>query len=125
MKVWPIITLGALIWGSTLADPHSVGREGKPHPRHHLSEFDPDDFVAPNMPHRPVTMAFREVFAKLLNEETDWSAPESNKRLLKPRLTPTTAKTPARSCSGQRTIPTIPACRLPAGAIPMRSLIIR
>ena len=77
MKVWPIITLGALIWGSTLADPHSVGREGKPHPRHHLSEFDPDDFVAPNMPHRPVTMAFREVFQKLLNEETDWSAPEN------------------------------------------------
>ena len=62
--------------GSTLADPHSVGREGKPHPRHHLSEFDPDDFVAPNMPHRPVTMAFREVFAKLLNDETEWSAPE-------------------------------------------------
>ena len=76
MKVWPIITLVGLIWGSTLADPHSVGREGKPHPRHHLSEFDPDDFIAPNMPHRPVTMAFREVFQKLLNEETDWSAPD-------------------------------------------------
>ena len=35
------------------------------------------------------------------------------------------AKTPARSCSGPRTTPTLPACRSPAGAIPTPSLIIR
>ena len=34
------------------------------------------------MPHRPVTMAFREVFQKLLNEETDWSAPDGTRRSL-------------------------------------------
>ena len=123
-EVWPIITLGALIWGSTLADPHSVGREGKPHPRHHLSEFDPDDFIAPNMPHRPVTMAFREVFQKLLNEETDWSAPDGKKAVAVLTAMATTAKTPARSCSGPQTIPTLPACRSPAGAIPTRSLCL-
>lgn len=77
MKVWPIITLGALLYGSTFSDGMGVKRGSHPPARHHTSEFDPDDFIAPNQPHRPVTMAFREVFAKLLNEETDWSAPES------------------------------------------------
>ena len=48
-----------------------VGRESNPHP--HRSTLT-RDFA---QPHRPVTMAFREVFAKLLNEETDWSAPEN------------------------------------------------
>ena len=72
MKVWPIITLAGLIYGSTLADPKGVGRESNPHP-HHASSLDAD-FA---QPHRPVTMTFREVFAKLLNEETDWSAPEN------------------------------------------------
>ena len=33
MKVWPIITLVGLIYGSTLADPKGVGRESNPHPR--------------------------------------------------------------------------------------------
>lgn len=71
MKVWPIITLAGLIYGSTLADPKGVGRESNPHP--HRSTLD----AAFAQPHRPVTMTFREVFAKLLNEETDWSAPEN------------------------------------------------
>jgi hypothetical protein len=75
MKVWPIITLVGLIYGSTLADPKGVGRESNPHP--HRSSLDAEVAADFAQPHRPVTMAFREVFAKLLNEETDWSAPES------------------------------------------------
>src|SRR5579864_6952415 len=77
MKVWPIITLGALIWGASVSDGMNVGRESNPHPRlHHDDTLDAEvaAYFAP--PHRPVTMAFREVFAKLLNEETDWSAPD-------------------------------------------------
>ena len=77
MKVWPIITLGALLYGSTFSDSRNVGRESNPHP--HRSMIDAEiaaDFAPVNMPHRPVTMAFREVFAKLLNDETEWSAPE-------------------------------------------------
>ena len=74
MKVWPIITLVGLIYGSTLADPKGVGRESNPHP--HRSTLDAEVAADFAQPHRPVTMAFREVFAKLLNEETDWSAPD-------------------------------------------------
>ena len=74
MKVWPIITLVGLIYGSTLADPKGVGRESNPHP--HRSSLDAEVAADFAQPHRPVTMAFREVFAKLLNEETDWSAPD-------------------------------------------------
>ena len=74
MKVWPIITLVGLIYGSTLADPKGVGRESNPHP--HRSSLDAEVAADFAQPHRPVTMAFREVFQKLLNEETDWSAPD-------------------------------------------------
>ena len=74
MKIWPIITLVGLIYGSTLADPKGVGRESNPHP--HRSTLDAEVAADFAQPHRPVTMAFREVFAKLLNEETDWSAPD-------------------------------------------------
>lgn len=77
MKVWPIITLGALLYGSTFSDSHNVGRESNPHPSHHRSTLDAEVAADFAQPHRPVTMAFREVFAKLLNEETDWSAPEN------------------------------------------------
>ena len=123
MKVWPIITLVGLLYGASVSDSHNVGRESNPHP--HRSTLDAEVAADFAQPHRPVTMAFREVFAKLLNEETDWSAPDASKRPLKPKLTPTMAKTPARSCSGPRTIPTLLACRSPAGAIPTPSLIIR
>ena len=75
MKIWPIITLVGLIYGSTLADPKGVGRESNPHP--HRSTLNAEVAADFAQPHRPVTMAFREVFAKLLNEETDWSAPEN------------------------------------------------
>ena len=77
MKVWPIITLGALLYGSSFSDGMGVPRGNKPPPRHHASEFDPDDFVAPNQPHRVATMAFREIFAKLMAEQTEWTAPDS------------------------------------------------
>ena len=74
MKIWPIITLVGLIYGSTLADPKGVGRESNPHP--HRSTLDAEVAADFAQPHRPVTMAFREVFQKLLNDETDWSAPD-------------------------------------------------
>ena len=74
MKVWPIITLGALLYGSSFSDSHNVGRESNPHP--HRSTLDAEVAADFAQPHRPVTMAFREVFAKLLNDETDWSAPD-------------------------------------------------
>ena len=78
MKVWPIITLVGLLYGASVSDSHNVGRESNPHPLRHRSTLDAK--VATDMKdfgvvHRPVTMTFREVFAKLLNEETDWSAP--------------------------------------------------
>jgi PEP-CTERM motif len=76
MKVWPIITLGALIWGASISDGMNVKRESNPHPRLHHNTLDAEVAADFAPPHRPVTMAFREVFAKLLNEETDWSAPE-------------------------------------------------
>ena len=83
MKVWPIITLVGLIWGASVSDGMNTQRESNPHPLHHrASSLDAevaDDMKAFDHPvvHRPVTMAFREVFQKLLNEETDWSAPEN------------------------------------------------
>ena len=77
MKVWPIITLGALIWGASVSDSRNVGRESNPHPLRHRSSLDAEVAADFAQPHRPVTMAFREVFQKLLNEETDWSAPEN------------------------------------------------
>ena len=42
----------------------------------HRSTLDAEVAADFAQPHRPVTMAFREVFQKLLNEETDWSAPD-------------------------------------------------
>ena len=77
MKVWPIITLGALLYGASYSDGMNTKRESAPHP--HRSMIDAElaaDMKAFEPPHRPVTMAFREVFAKLLNEQTEWTAPE-------------------------------------------------
>ena len=82
MKVWPIITLGVLIWGSFYADSQNVGRESKPHPHPHLTlEGNLDAEVADDMkdfgrPHRVASIPFQSIFAKMLAEETDWSAPE-------------------------------------------------
>ena len=79
MKVWPIITLVGLLYGASVSDSHNVGRESNPHPHRSTLDAEVAAFFAP--PHRPVTMAFREVFQKLLNEETDWSAPESKQAI--------------------------------------------
>ena len=80
MKIWPIVTLIGLFYGSMYADGMNTKRESNPH-RHLTLKGNLDAEIEADMkgigqPHRPVTMAFREVFAKLLNEETDWSAPE-------------------------------------------------
>ena len=53
MKVWPIITLVGLIYGSTLADPKGVGGENNPHP--HRSTLDAEVAADFAQPHRPVT----------------------------------------------------------------------
>ena len=77
MKVWPIITLGALLYGASYSDGQSTKRESAPHP--HRSTLDAevaDAMKAFNPPHRPVTMAFREMFAKLLADQTEWAVPE-------------------------------------------------
>jgi PEP-CTERM motif len=76
MKIWPIVTLGALLYGGTYSDALNTQRESNPHPARHRSSLDAEVAAFFAQPHRPVTMAFREVFAKLLNEETDWSAPD-------------------------------------------------
>lgn len=75
MKIWPIITLGALLYGSTFSDGMGVPR-GSPPVRHHASEFDPDDFIAPNQPHRVASMTFRSFFAQMLQDQTEWTAPQ-------------------------------------------------
>ena len=77
MKVWPIITLGVLLYGSSFSDSRNVGRESNPHPHRSMIDAEVADAMkAFEPPHRPVTMAFREVFAKLLADQTEWTAPE-------------------------------------------------
>ena len=71
-----------------------------------------------------MTMAFREVFAKLLNEETDWSAPE-NKATAQAEADADDGQDPGKKLFWSTTTQTLPACRSPAGAIPMPSLTIR
>lgn len=71
MKVWPIITLVGLVYGSFYADGRNVGRESNPHPHAHRSVIDAElaeDMKAFDQPHRPVTVAYREFFAKLLQD---------------------------------------------------------
>ena len=84
MKIWPIITLGGLLYGSLYADGMNTGRESNPHPRHHgLTELEADlaaDMKAFDQPHRPVTMGYREFFAKILADETEWTAPEDKQQ---------------------------------------------
>jgi hypothetical protein len=72
MKVWPIITLVGLFYGSFYADGMSVPRESNTHSRHHRSEFDPDDFTS-NLPHRPATIAYRQFFELMMAQETEWT----------------------------------------------------
>ena len=76
MKIWPIVTLGSLIYGSTLSDGMNTRRESVPHPRPHwrLDNLDNAD-----MPHRVATMAYREFFAKLLQDGVETTDPEHSK----------------------------------------------
>jgi hypothetical protein len=62
MKLWPIITGAALIWGGVYAD--GTSRESHPHPRH---------FVL--MPHRPATIFYQIYFDRMAKakEGTDWT----------------------------------------------------
>ena len=70
-------------------------------------------------------MAFREVFAKLLNEETDWSAPE-NKATAQAEADADDGQDPGKKLFWSTNHPRqLPACRSPAGEVPMPSLIIR
>lgn len=52
MKVWPIITLGTLLYGGLCADGQNIG------PRHY------------DRPHRPASIAYQQFFEQLL---TDWT----------------------------------------------------
>jgi hypothetical protein len=84
MKIWPIITMVGLVWGSFYADSQNVGRESKPHFRGHFThEGNLDAEVADDMkdfgrPHRVATGWYQSFFAKMLADETEWSAPEGN-----------------------------------------------
>ena len=79
MKIWPIITLAGLIWGSFYADGRNTERESKPHPRPLHSALDDEikaDFAPLAMPHRVATISFRSFFAQMMQEETEWTAPQ-------------------------------------------------
>jgi PEP-CTERM motif len=80
VKIWPIITLVGLMWGSFYADGQNTGRESNPHARPHRSAIDAevaDVMKAVNQPHRPVT-AYRVFFTQLLQQQdgTEWKAPQ-------------------------------------------------
>jgi hypothetical protein len=74
MKVWPIVTLGALIYGSLYADGNPTHRESVPHPR--PRSFTEDDLEL-SMPHRVASIAYSSFFKQLLDQETEWSMPEA------------------------------------------------
>jgi hypothetical protein len=79
MKVLPIIAGAGLIYGGVYADGMNVPRESNRPIHHRADEVELDDAVY--MPHRPVTIAYKLFFDRMLQaKETDWTITSSSRQ---------------------------------------------